>query len=55
MASKEEKEAFVSGLTGTSLWEIYGVIVTCVLGLFVRHIGVLCSSRIARLHTDSFM
>ena len=55
MFDREEKEAFVSGLTGTSIWEIYGVIGTSSLGLIVRHIGILGSKKIANLHNQSVM
>lgn len=52
---KEEREAFVSGLTGTSIWEVYGVILTSYCGLILRNNGLLCSKNIAKFHKDSIM
>ena len=55
MADKLEKEAFVSGLSGTSIWEVYGVLFTSCLGLIIRHMGILCSEKIAEQHKGSFV
>ena len=55
MDFKGEKEAFVSGLSGTSIWEIYLILSTSSIGLIVRHVGILCSERVSRWHQNYFL
>ena len=51
----DEKLAFVSGLTGGSVWEIYLVFLTTAFGLMIRNIGLICSSTIQDWHRSNVM
>ena len=54
-SNKDLKEAFVSGCEGTSLLEIYLLIIVSSLGLLVRHTGILCSDFIQKCHSTNLL
>ena len=53
--NKDLKEAFVSDCEGTSLLEIYLLVIVSSLGLLVRHTTVLCSDFIQKWHSTSLL
>lgn len=54
-ASREEKEAFISGLSGTDLEEMYLLLMATGLGVAIRHSLLLVSERIRKLHQRNIM
>ena len=54
-SSRAEKEAFVSGHSGTTLSEVYLVLITCCFGVLLRHVGLLCQHTIRTRHRQSLM
>ena len=54
-SSRAEKEAFVSGHSGTSFAEVYLVLITCCFGVLLRHVGLLCLDSVRARHRQSYM
>ena len=52
---RKEKEAFVSGLTGTSLKELYLLLIAGGLGVAIRHCLLLYYKRIRIYHQENIM